>query len=226
MIGRMSAQPDLGNPERLGPTRAEVLQRLRNHREPLTVAQLAAELGLHVNTVRFHLDALTDSGLAERTTEQRNGPGRPSVLYQAVAGLGNNHYQDLATALVRHMVSVVDDPSEEALGAGRAWGQRLREQRAERASEGPMDRLLGGMTELGYQPEFRSGTDPAVAVVPCPFMDLSEDRPEVICQLHRGLAEGLLGQDSPWEVTGISPFVTSTCCLIQLRALGTGTGDA
>lgn len=184
----------------------------------MPVAKLATELGLHVNTVRFHLDALTEAGLASRTTEQRGGPGRPTVIYQAVAGLGNNHYQDLATALVRHMVDSLDDPSDEAHAAGRAWGEGLREQAREGAAT-PLEGLVAGMTTLGYQPEFEAEPAPQLAVVPCPFMDLSEDRPEVVCQLHLGLAEGLLGPDSGWEVTDILPFVTPSRCLLKLHEL-------
>ena len=214
---RMSAQPDRGNQERLGPTRAEVLQLLRKHRDPIAVAELAKDLDLHVNTVRFHLDGLTEAGLATRGTAPRTGPGRPTVVYQAVAGLGNNHYQDLATALVRHMVDSLDDPSDEALAAGRTWGEGLREQAG--PSELPLDRLVEGMSTLGYQPEFLAEPTPRLAVVPCPFLDLSVDRPEVVCQLHRGLAEGLLGSDSGWEVTDIEPFVTPSSCLIRLQEL-------
>lgn len=110
------------------------------------------------------------------------------MIYQAVAGLGNNHYQDLATALVRHMVDSLDDPSDEAHAAGRAWGEGLREQAREGAAT-PLEGLVAGMTRTGLQPEFEAEPAPQLAVVPCPFMDLSEDRPEVVCQLHLGLAE-------------------------------------
>ena len=71
---------------RLGPTRAEVLHHLRTIGEPVPVSDVAVVIGLHQNTTRFHLDALTESGLVVREVEQRNQPGRPKVLYRAAPG--------------------------------------------------------------------------------------------------------------------------------------------
>ena len=67
----------------VGGRRAEVLRHLRDAVASLSVADIAAQTGLHVNTARFHLDALVADGLAERTMEEREVPGRPRVLYRA-----------------------------------------------------------------------------------------------------------------------------------------------
>ena len=46
---------------------------------PLTVVAIADELGdVHINTVRFHLDALVDAGRIERVVGEISGPGRPA----------------------------------------------------------------------------------------------------------------------------------------------------
>jgi len=55
---------------------------------PVAVAELAAQVGLHPNTTRFHLDALVDEGLAERHEEERGTPGRPRALYTATPDSG------------------------------------------------------------------------------------------------------------------------------------------
>ena len=50
--------------------------------------ELAGRFGLHVNTVRFHLDRLVADGLVARHAEQRTEPGRPRLTFTAVAPAG------------------------------------------------------------------------------------------------------------------------------------------
>ncbi len=38
-------------------------------REPIDAAELAGRVGLHANTVRFHLGVLAEAGLVESTLE-------------------------------------------------------------------------------------------------------------------------------------------------------------
>ena len=42
-----------------------------------TAAELGAEVGLHVTTVRFHLDQLVAAGLVESAVRREGGAGRP-----------------------------------------------------------------------------------------------------------------------------------------------------
>ena len=202
---------------RLGPTRAEVLHYLRTVGEPVAVAEVAAAVGLHPNTTRFHLDALTDSGLVTREVEQRNQPGRPKLLYRAVEGHRSNRYQELAGAMVLHFAGMLEDRSELAEAAGEAWGNELRTE-AQRTgpAEAPLDRLVGCMAGLGYDPTLVADSDTVVELRPCPYLELADKDPQVTCQLHLGLVRGLLGPDQPWQVTAIEPWVTPTKCLLRL----------
>ena len=70
----------------LGRSRADVLDMLRAADGPLGVREVAQRMGLHPNTARFHLEALTEAGLAVRETEDRETPGRPRIGYRAAAG--------------------------------------------------------------------------------------------------------------------------------------------
>lgn len=202
--------------ERLGPTRAEVLHHLRTAGHSLPVAEISAAVGLHPNTTRFHLDALTASGLVVRTVEQRDQPGRPKVLYASASGHRVDHYQDLAAAMVRHVAGDLPDRAERAREAGRAWGDRLRLEHDPDGTEPPVERLVHVMTDLGYEPAYVESPAPTVVLRPCPFLELVGDDPDTICQLHFGLACGLVGPDSAWDVAGIEPFVTPSTCLIHL----------
>lgn len=58
-----------------------MLEILRAAQTPLPVTEVAARVGLHPNTVRWHLDQLTAAGRITRTPEARDHPGRPRLLY-------------------------------------------------------------------------------------------------------------------------------------------------
>lgn len=200
---------------RLGPTRAEVLHHLRETGDGESAATVAAALGLHANTTRFHLDALTEQGLVLRETEQRMSPGRPRVLYRARDGHRPDRYQDLAAAMVRHFAGPMDARATLARQAGRAWGDELR---AESVREDPaqpaIERVLACMAGLGYDPSLEG--DSLMVLRPCPFAEVAGEDPEVVCQLHLGLIRGLLGTDQPLRVREIRPWVTETRCEVDL----------
>jgi predicted ArsR family transcriptional regulator len=59
----------------LGRSRADVLDMLRAADGPLSVREIAQRTGLHPNTARFHLEALTEAGLTgcHRKAERHHG---------------------------------------------------------------------------------------------------------------------------------------------------------
>lgn len=202
--------------DRLGPTRAEVLHHLRLAGRPLPVAEIAAAVGLHPNTTRFHLDALTASDLIIRTVEPRDQPGRPKVLYAAASVHRVDHYQDLAAAMVRHVVGDLPDRAERIHAAGQAWGEQLRIERDPAGTQPPLERLVQVMADLGYEPDYVESPSPTVVLQPCPFLSLVGEDPDIICGLHLGLAHGLMGTDASWDVVGIEPFATPSTCRLHL----------
>jgi predicted ArsR family transcriptional regulator len=211
--------------QRLGPTRAEVLHHLRNAGQPLPVAEISDAIGLHPNTTRFHLDSMVASGLVTKTVQERSQPGRPKLLYASVAGHRIDPYHDLAVAMVRHFAGRLPDRVGHARTAGRAWGDQLRAERDPAGSQAPVERLISVMTDLGYEADFVSSPSAAVVLRPCPFLDLVSTDAETICELHFGLASGLLGPNPEWRVTGIEPLASPTSCLIHLTALRPGAAD-
>ena len=82
--------------------RAEVLEVLRAADGPLSITAIALALGIHPNTVRFHLDALAEAGQVEAVEGGRTKPGRPPLMFRAVAGMdpaGPRDYRMLAGIL-------------------------------------------------------------------------------------------------------------------------------
>ena len=199
---------------RLGPTRADVLHHLRTAGVPVPVSDVAKALGLHPNTTRFHLDALTEARLVVREPEQRSRPGRPKVLYRAAHGHRMSGYQDLAGAMVRHFAGSMKDRAAHAVAAGETWGAELR---AQTGSAGePLGRVVDFLDRLGYAPQLLTGEETIVELHRCPYLELADEDPEVVCKLHLGLVRGLLGPDQPWTVTAIQPWVTPTTCQVRL----------
>ena len=74
-------------PDKRRPTRSTVSDRTKGRLLALlrqgswTVDDLAGELGLTDNAVRFHLDALEKAGTVEKSGVRRLGVGQPAVLY-------------------------------------------------------------------------------------------------------------------------------------------------
>src|SRR5665811_1293070 len=213
---------------RLGPTRAEVLEHVQGIATAAPLDAIAGAVGIHKNTARFHLDALTAAGLVERQIEHREVSGRPKVLFRAARISSDASYENLAQVMVRHFAGGLKDRSERALDAGVAWGEQVRAELVESdPTKEPLDRLVDGMARLGYQPQLVNDPEPVLNLRPCPYASIASDDPEVVCQLHLGLMRGILGPGQPWEVVSVEPWAGPTTCRVTLlqQARGASGGD-
>ncbi|MFJ8091310.1 helix-turn-helix transcriptional regulator [Streptomyces griseofuscus] len=157
------------------PRRRAVLDVLRAAPAPLGVTETAERLGVHPNTVRFHLDALVAEGLVERRAEASTGPGRPRTVYTVRPGMdrgGARGYLLLARMLLSRWTSA--DPAEareQAMGTGREWGRFLVDPLPpfERpTAQRSVTRLLALLADLGFEPEPAAGAAPESASGPAP----------------------------------------------------------
>lgn len=222
----MSEQPltDAASGPVLGASRARVLDLLRAAEDPLGVAQVAARIGLHPNTARFHLDGLVTAGLAERQVEERTQPGRPRMVYRAGAqdaAAGQRSYQLLATMLTSLVAEALPQPERTAVDAGRVWGRYLVErpapfQRVD-AADG-IQRLSAVLADAGFAPGTVS--DPENPVIPlrhCPFREIALQHGDVVCSLHLGLMQGVLAEvRAPVTADRLERFVEPSLCLAHL----------
>ncbi|MDB1086774.1 helix-turn-helix domain-containing protein [Streptomyces sp. ACA25] len=213
--------------------RRTVLQHLRGEAGTVTVTAFAEVCGLHPNTVREHLDALVEAGLAERTRAPVSGRGRPAWRYRArpPEASAAREYAGLAAVLARQIARSSADPQADALAAGEEWGRALlagQEPAASpREARGRVMDLLG---DIGFAPE--TDEDALGARLPrCPFIEVAREHPGVICTVHAGLVRaGLAALGGEPERVALHPFAEPGACLLRLDAApepaGTATGTA
>ena len=190
--------------------RQMILEALRATHEGLATGQLAELLDLHPNTIRWHLGVLTDAGLVQATPKRRHERGRPSIVHtltgEGVAS-GRDEYRLLATMLT-DVVSVDGHGEARAYEAGLRWGRHLQ--------QGEPDASLAELLDgEGFVAEERGDT---IEMRRCPFYELAEGSPQVICTLHQGLIDGALEEaGSEQTVDRLDPFVEPGLCIAHLR---------
>jgi len=197
--------------ESTGRRRREVLRSLRSSPAPMSIIAIAEQLGVHPNTVRFHLDNLLAENQVEQVEHGRKGPGRPPLMYQAVRQMdrgGTRHYRMLAELLTAALAAERKlDPSTESRPA---------------SAEEAVDRLVGVLDGLGFAPERRtSDGNQQVGLRHCPFLELAETGGSVVCLIHLGLMRGALETwAAPVSVDRLDPFVEPDLCLAHITPVG------
>ena len=200
------------------PSRARILRTLAEAGGPLDAHELAACVGLHPNTVRWHLGVLADAGFVSSSTEPRTRPGRPRVVFTATEeeAEGREDYRLLA-AILAGSLSGTDTGAAVAEEAGEAWGRFLveRPQPFARLSAGDAaDQVVRLLDEHGFEPERENGD---VIMRRCPFRDLAEQHGDIVCSVHLGLIRGALDEiGAPVTATRLEPFVEPGLCRARL----------
>ncbi|KWX04696.1 hypothetical protein TH66_05665 [Carbonactinospora thermoautotrophica] len=202
-------------------TRMAVLDALRRANEPMTVQQIAEELGLHPNTIRFHLGRLAQADLVREDQADPTGPGRPRMVYTAAPATKGAEqetaYRLLAEILASYLAETSPSPAAVATAAGQEWGRYLVERPAPFAKmtrEEAIDRVLAMLAQLGFEPELDGGR---LLLRACPFRAVADRRPDVTCSVHLGLMRGALAEmGAPVEIVNLQPFSAPHPCVANL----------
>ena len=224
-VTSIGARPLSGAP---GRRRDLVFAVVRASATPLSVETIAGRLGVHVNTVRFHLDALIEAGRVERSPADTRREGRPPLLYRASRTMDRgapSNYRLPAMILTGHLAVTTGDPATVATELGRAWGPSLAEQPPRAVPLKPVTaakRLVGILDDLGFQPEpLVAGSGDRIRLRHCPFLDLVDSHAEVICALHLGLMQGALAaMPASITVDRLEPFTEPDVCTAYLAPPG------
>jgi predicted ArsR family transcriptional regulator len=216
-------QPGMGTPGR----RDVILQLLRASAEPRSIASVADVLGVHPNTVRFHIDALLRAGRVEQVLGDSAGRGRPPILFRASRRMdptGPTNYRLLASILTGY---VAEHPDAAGIAAqlGRSTSPALVPSSAQGRAPSKTRAVteLVELAELGFEPEPADGPRAReIRLRHCPFQNLAEQYGEVICSVHLGLMQGALSaMRAPVTVDRLDPFVEPDLCVAHLASAST-----
>ena len=199
--------------------RARIVEELRGARDGLDARELGARVGLHQNTVRWHLGVLADAGFVSSRAEAAKGPGRPRIVYRLRRERveeGREEYRLLATMLAGTLSSLPDGPSL-AESTGAAWGRYLVKRPlplARVTEEQATAEVTSVLEQQGFEPE-ADGRE--IRMRRCPFHELAEAQPEIVCAAHRGLIGGALAElGSDLAVERLDVFVEPDLCIAHL----------
>lgn len=183
-------------------TRFAIYKELGRSPAPCSASELAERLALHPNTVRPHLDRMREAGLVEVEPIHRGTVGRPQLRYSLAPGAPGLGLDPPAhTLLAGLLAALAEQLGADGLDAGtlgRRWGADAIGRR--QTSRGCLAALVTELDRLGFDPVEselgRGGPDARrvrIDFLHCPFRELAEAYPELVCNLHRGLVEGTVG---------------------------------
>jgi predicted ArsR family transcriptional regulator len=167
----MSIQNSIGtdppDDSRMGENQVRIAGVLRAAPGPLAITDIAERVGLHPNTVRFHLDRLAGQGLVAEMEDRYGGRGRPRVLYGIVPGQmqdSPHSYRLLARILIAwltaHAGGQPRQAAQDAIAAGEAWGRLLPPMPTASSSAGFSDMPMAGTGEMLVAEAVATDPDP------------------------------------------------------------------
>jgi len=202
-------------------TRYAIYQELASSAQPLATAEIAEAMGLHPNTVRPHLERMREAGLVEVRTGAPTGVGRPQHRYSLAAEAPAPapeppSYPMLAGMLVE-LAERTGVSGEAAAVVGREQGRVDAATYA--AAPSCLEALVDRLDRLGFEPSVAadaSGETAVIAFAQCPFRDLAEAHPDLVCALHRGLVEGFVAEMGDASLGPFHTLVHRDPCQVSL----------
>lgn len=164
--------------------------------EPLTAANIAVRLGIHVTTVRFHLNNLLDDGLLVAAPSTVPTVGRPQLVYSAVS---EPPVSDLVGLLLAQLGATEGEREQRAAAAGQAWARAYRRPKPLVDLPDPVTVAVDMLTRLGFQISSATsifGTH-ELRICSCPLRELATGHPEIARGVQRGVIEEALAISSP-----------------------------
>lgn len=221
-------------------TRYAIYLEIARSAAPRSTADIADTLGLHPNTIRPHLERMREVGLLDVEIDSRGTVGRPTNRYSVAAdapslGLEPPAFPTLAGMLAQvaaQSLPAVEDITE----VGRRQGRVAALRNASGATRPTTARacasaLMAELANLGFDPAGEIDTDArgedlgtaSIAFAHCPFRELAEIYPQLVCNLHRGIVEGFAeaaGEDAgiDWAVAEFHTLVDRDPCQVTLTA--------
>jgi predicted ArsR family transcriptional regulator len=171
------------------PTRHAIFRHVAESGSPVTVAELTDRFGLNHNAVRQHLAKLVAARLLIEERAAPSGPGRPRLVYTldptAESRWGATGPYERLSVLLTEVIRSGDTPVEVGRRAGHSYA-------ADQANGDPTAVLVNVTKRGGFEPTLqqRDG-DVEVLLHSCPFATAALSDPDIVCELHHGIAIGV-----------------------------------
>lgn len=187
-------------------TRFDIFRRIADSAEPLSVKELVSQLGMHHSAVRIHLNKLEDAGLIY--SKKRHIPGavgRPQLAFlpgpRALSiTLPPRNYEFLARLAMELASARGDGPAPGEFGM--RWGRERMRKRAG-IVDGPLplgeaiDIVADELRSLGASCHCsRMNGGHQILETNCVFAEIAADHKPMVCDLHQGVARGMLTEIS------------------------------
>jgi predicted ArsR family transcriptional regulator len=204
-------------------TRYAIYLELTRSPRPLSTAEVASTLGLHVNTVRPHLEKMREAGLLDLEIDARGGVGRPQHRYHRATEAPSLGLEPavfpMATRMLLRLAAAAGLGADEAIEAGRDQG--LADGGPQPTASACVEAVHRRLDELGFDPTMVA-TDEGVTLAfgHCPFRDLAETDPELVCGLHQGLVEGLVERTGTGSSCRFRTLVDRDPCQVDVLTTG------
>lgn len=220
----------------------DLLAGLPEHDPGLSAAELAVRLGVHVSTVRFHLDRLRDAGVVTGDLTHDHAVGRPGMRYTLSDRTAANHHDGehlrmLAQLLAESFRATSRERSYAPEELGERWAVLHArdvvgigtEDQAPARTPGQWFAKVGRIVDLllawGYAPELSTrdnGERFDLRLRECPFLELAKADPDLICGIHRGLLRGALREfGEPASRVVLEEFTDPPLCRVQISRTAT-----
>jgi predicted ArsR family transcriptional regulator len=219
----MPGPPQLDLLKALGDnTRYAIYLELARSARPLATADISESLDLHPNTVRPHLERMREAGLLEVQVGGRGDVGRPQHRYSIAANAPSLGFEPPTMPVLARMVLAMAARLQASGDDAEAVGRTEGTSRARPYQQAPstLEALVSDLDRLGFDPVVTDAVgDPDAAVVAfshCPFAELAEAHPELVCGLHRGLVAGFVAEMGDAEVDEFCTLTSRTPCRVTV----------
>jgi predicted ArsR family transcriptional regulator len=199
-------------------TRYAMYHELATSTQPLTATELADRLELHANTVRLHLERMREAGLVDVEPVRRGTVGRPQHVYTLASGAPGVAFDPPSHALLAGLLAALAERvgagSEDAEAIGESWGAEAGRRTRARSCVKALSNELG---RLGFDPASQPDcNDVTISFLHCPFRELAEAYPELVCNLHRGICRGVVDQVGGGTVEAFSTLYDHDPCRVTV----------
>ncbi len=209
-ISELRGVRDSGAPVGRGDSRSAILAFIEAGGDVVRVEEISEGVGLHVNTVRGHLDALLAAGRITRIPDQRASRGRPHWLYSATSAAS---FRELGHALEVELDS--STAPEVARRAAAGWAQAFPVPKPAASVDEAVDQATTALSAFGFD-AVRNPVGDQVTLRACPYASMVEEQP-VICDIHAALLTEVLARtEQPVTLARLDVWPRPGLCVAHL----------